>query len=225
MSTVAETIINFYTSLKPPRNLPEGVQILHPQSEEHVIDVVKAFYKKFYSDNNPRQLLFGINPGRFGAGITGVNFTAPRQLTQYCHIQHSLGNKSELSAEFIYDMITAYGGPEKFYSNFFITSVSPLGFVENGINLNYYADKELAAAIRPWIIETIRAQLEFAGSSRKCICIGEGDNYKYFNAINEEHHFFDRIIPLAHPRPIMQYKRKQKNTYIDAYLRSLDEII
>lgn len=225
MQTVAESIIQFYTSLKPPRNLPEGVQILHPQAEEHVIEVVKAFYLKYYSDNNPRQLLFGINPGRFGAGITGVNFTGPRQLAQFCNIPHSFGSKSELSAEFIYDMINAYGGPEKFYGRFFITSVSPLGFIEDGVNLNYYDDKVLADAIRPWIVDTIKEQLKFSGSSKACICIGGEKNYKYFSSINEEFRFFNKIIPLPHPRFIMQYKRKQKEAYIHAYLQALDEII
>jgi len=224
MKTVAEAIIKFYTSLKPPPT-PAGVKVLHPQVEAQVIEIIKAFSEKYYNDNSPRQLLFGINPGRFGAGITGVNFTAPRQLTQYCNIQHSLGNKSELSAEFIYDMITAYGGPEKFYSRFFITSVSPLGFVKDDINLNYYDDKALAATIRPWIIDTIKKQLKFAGSSKKCICIGGEKNYRYFSSINDEFQFFSKIIPLPHPRFILQYKRKQKNFYIDAYLKSLDEII
>jgi hypothetical protein len=226
MQTVAESIINFYTSLKPPRKLPKGVRVLHPQAEPQIIEIIKAFYTKYYSDTNPRQLLFGINPGRFGAGITGVNFTAPRQLTQFCHIPHSLGNKSELSAEFIYDVINAYGGPEKFYSRFFITSVSPFGYVDStGKNLNYYADRELAADIRPWVVETIKTQLTFTGSSRTCICIGEGDNFKYLNSINDEFHFFDRIIPLPHPRPIMQYRRKQKDAHIHAYLQAFDELI
>ncbi|HYC27421.1 MAG TPA: uracil-DNA glycosylase family protein [Chitinophagaceae bacterium] len=225
MPTVAESIIKFYTSLKPPRNLPEAVEILHPQAEEQVIEVVKTFYKKYYNDNGPRQLLFGINPGRFGAGTTGVNFTGPKQLTEFCHISHPFGKRSELSAEFIYDMINAYGGPEKFYSRFFITSISPLGFVKEGINLNYYDDKALAAGIRPWIVDTIKKQLKFAGSSKKCICIGGEKNYKYFSSINDELRFFSEIIPLPHPRFIMQYKRKQKSTYIDAYLKALDEII
>ena len=75
------------------------------------MQVVKHFFEKFYSDNNPRRLLLGINPGRFGAGITGVNFTAPKQLKENCGIDHAWKKSSELSAEFIYDMITAYGGP------------------------------------------------------------------------------------------------------------------
>ena len=34
--------------------------------------VVESFLQKYYDDTRPRQLMFGINPGRHGAGITGV---------------------------------------------------------------------------------------------------------------------------------------------------------
>lgn len=224
MQTIAQSIIKFYISLKPPRNLPDGVEILHPQADQQVQQVVKDFYTKYYSDDEPRQLLFGINPGRFGAGTTGVNFTGPKQLTEYCGITHPFKMRSELSAEFIYTMITAYGGCEKFYKKFFITSVSPLGYVKEGINLNYYDDAALAASLRPWIIKTIKDQLTFTRSSKACICIGGEKNYKYFNAVNDEFHFFNRIIPLPHPRFIMQYKRKQLVYYVDAYLKALEEV-
>src|ERR1700754_3890623 len=115
-----EKIIRFYGSLKPPK-LPAEVEILFPQKSKEVMEVVKIFYSKFFKDDHPRHLILGINPGRFGAGITGVNFTAPRQLKEFCGIDHTFkAEQSELSAEFIYEMINAYGGPEKFYSNFFI---------------------------------------------------------------------------------------------------------
>jgi Domain of unknown function (DUF4918) len=224
MKTLAQSIIEFYSKLKAPRNLPPGVEVLHPQADKQVIPVIKEFYSKFYNDNNPRQLLFGINPGRFGAGTTGVNFTGPKQLTEFCGIQHPFRQRSELSAEFIYKMITAYGGAEKFYGKFFITSISPLGYVKNGINLNYYDDPVLAASLRQWIVQTIREQIAFTRCSRTCICIGGEKNFRYFTSINNEFRFFDNIIPLPHPRFIMQYKRKQVADYVDAYLRALQAV-
>lgn len=224
MSTIASAIIQFYRSLKAPSALPAGVEVLHPQASEEVMQVVESFYKKYYSDNNPRQLLFGINPGRFGAGTTGVNFTGPKQLTEYCGIPHPFGKRSELSAEFIYEMIMAYGGPEKFYGRFFITSVSPLGYIKNGINLNYYDDRALAVSLRPWIIKMIKKQLEFCGHHKACICIGGEKNFKYFNTINESSNFFERIIPLPHPRFIMQYRRKFIKDYVEGYLEALTEL-
>ena len=218
-----DSIINFYTSLTIPP-VPRGVGVLHPQQETGVMQVVETFYRKYYNDDKPRQLLFGINPGRFGAGTTGVNFTGPKQLTEECGIPHSFDKRSELSAEFIYQAINAYGGPEKFYGRFFITSVSPLGFVKDGINLNYYDDPALAKSLRPWIIECIREQVKFSGAGGACICIGGEKNYKYLLRLNEEQGFFKEILPLPHPRFIMQYRRKHIPAYIDAYLQALKKL-
>ena len=151
MQTLARQLILFYKQLTPPV-LPKGIDILYPQPDRQVMKVVKQFFEKFYSDNKPRRLMMGINPGRFGAGITGVNFTAPRQLRENCGIDHPWGNSSELSAEFIYEMITAYGGPAKFYADYFIGAVSPLGYMKDGKNINYYDDKKLQQAVTPFII-------------------------------------------------------------------------
>lgn len=152
--TWAAHLIQFYQSLSPIP-LPHGIQWLHPQQQPEVQKIMAAFFNKFYNDQQERSILLGINPGRYGAGITAVNFTAARQLTEHCGITHSFKNSSELSAEFIYDLITAYGGPAAFYKNFFIGSVCPLGFVQNGRNLNYYDDKDLQQAIYHQFTTTI----------------------------------------------------------------------
>jgi hypothetical protein len=220
MMTFAEQIIFFYKSLEPPE-LPKDVELLFPQQSQNVRDIINLFFSKYYNDNNPRRLIFGINPGRFGAGTTGINFTAPKQLKEFCGIDHSFKQQTELSAEFIYEMIGASGGVEKFYKNYFISSISPLGFVKNGINMNYYDDKNLLKAVEPFIISSIKKQISFGFKTDKCFCIGGDKNLKFFSKINEEHKFFDQIIPLPHPRFIMQYRRKQKQLYIDQYLQAL----
>src|SRR5258705_5463018 len=144
--TLADHLIKFYEALSPPANLPPGTDILFPQSNKEVMGVMKIFFNKYFNDNNPRRMMFGINPGRFGGGITGINFTAPRQLKNNCDIDHSFGNSSELSAEFIYEVIEGYGGPAKFYSGHFISALNALGFTRNGVNMNYYDDKGLQEA-------------------------------------------------------------------------------
>ena len=216
----AEMIINFYRSLEPPR-LPKGIEILFPQENKEVMKVVETFFCKFYNDTNPRHLIFGINPGRFGAGTTGINFTAPKQLKEFCGIDHSFKSQTELSAEFIYESIQAYGGVEKFYANYFITSVSPLGFLKNGLNLNYYDDKKLQTVATPFIINSIQKQISLGFKTDFCICIGGDKNLKFFSALNQEYEFFDEIVPLPHPRFIMQYRRKQKESYVHQYLLAL----
>jgi hypothetical protein len=223
MKTWAENLIGFYRNLKPPKKLPNDILWLYPQKDEAVMQVVERFCNKFFNDTNERRLFLGINPGRFGAGITGVNFTASKQLTENCGIEHPWKMQTELSAEFIYEMIEAYGGVNEFYQHHFIGSVCPLGFIQHGKNINYYDDKELLQTVEPFIIKSIQQQLSFNVKRDKCFAIGGEKNFRYLSTLNDRFHFFDAIIPLPHPRFIMQYKRKEKQAYIDLYLQQLHQ--
>ncbi len=220
MKTFAQQLIQFYGQLKVPP-VPKDIQVLHPQPASQVMETVIKFFQKFYNDDNPRRLMLGINPGRFGAGITGVNFTAPKQMRQNCGIDHPWGNGTELSAEFIYEMITAYGGPATFYGAYFIGAVSPLGYMKAGKNINYYDDKHLQQAVAPFIADTLQQQVNIGFDRTICFCIGGEKNYRFLSALNEKQNFFQQIVPLAHPRFIMQYRRKKKDEYIEDWLRVL----
>lgn len=226
MAQLADKLIFFYQHLRIQDKLPPGVEVMNPHDQPEVKRITAAFFRKYFSDTRKRTLVIGINPGRFGAGITGINFTAPRQLRADCGIEHSLGNSSELSAEFIYEMIREYGGSEQFYRDYYISAVSPLGFVKQGKNLNYYDDKALQEALMPFIRDCLDKQLAFGLNTARCYCIGGEKNFKFFSALNErlkkDHHtYFKSIIPLPHPRFIMQYRRKQKEKFLDLYLQAL----
>jgi hypothetical protein len=219
---MTNSILNFFAQLRIDIALPEGVEVLNPYKEEEVIALCKEFYGKYYNDERPRFLILGINPGRHGGGITGIPFTDGRKLDEYCGIPNAFPKKSELSADFIYAMIMAYGGPEKFYSKFYISSISPLGFTQNGKNLNYYDVRALQDSLRPFIIESLEYTLSMKIERSICYCLGEGQNYKFLTALNNEHRWFQTIVPLAHPRFIMQYKRKKVDEYVNDYLRKLN---
>ncbi len=221
--TIGNKIIDFYSQLTPDFALPEGISIMHPYRENRVKKVVTAFYNKFYNDRNPRVLILGINPGRLGAGITGISFTDPVRLQEVCGIPNGFEAKKELSGEFIYEMIAAYGGAEQFYSQFLLSSLCPLGFVKAGKNLNYYDHKALQLAATPFIIDGIEKQKAIMEHPPVCLCLGEGKNFSFFQRLNSEHHFFSRVLSLPHPRYVMQYKRKQKAAYIQLYLEKLQE--
>jgi hypothetical protein len=221
MNTWAEHLFSFYSNLKPPKKLPADVEWLYPQKDGYVMLIVKQFLDKYYSDNKPRRILLGINPGRFGAGVTGVNFTAPKQLKEFCGIDHQFKKQTELSAEFIYDMINAYGGPQKFYGDFFIGSVCPLGFIKHGKNINYYDDKDLLKEVEPFIIKNLERLLNFNVDNKVCYAIGGEKNFKYMWNLNDRFQWFEEIVPLPHPRFIMQYRRKQKQQFIQQYLQSI----
>jgi hypothetical protein len=230
MQTMAEKLNSFYQSLTPPQKLPAGIKVLFPQKDKQVKELVRHFFAKYFNDYRSRNLILGINPGRFGAGITGVNFTAPKQLKDQCGIDHHFKTSSELSAEFIYDMIEAYGGVKKFYHDWFIGSVCPLGFTTSpnpskggawGKNINYYDDKKLIEAVTPFIIDCINKQVDMGFNIDKCVCIGGEQNFKFLTGLNNKHKWFNQIIPLPHPRFILQYRRKQKDKYIHQYLSAL----
>lgn len=217
----SEKILSFFKTLKIPTHLPKGVEVLNPYHDRKAFELCKQFYSQYYADSNNRKIILGINPGRLGAGLTGIPFTDPIKLKDICGINNSLPRKAELSADFIYQMINSYGGPLKFYQNFYITSVSPLGFTKDGKNLNYYDDKKLTKQLNPFILSSITKQLQFGIDRKTVYCLGEGENYKFLSKLNAEHRFFENLIPLAHPRFIMQYKRKSLTHYIDHYVEAL----
>lgn len=226
MSTVAKGILDFYASLEIPHKLPKGVETLYPFSDKNVWNINEEFYHKYYNDTNTRTFLIGINPGRLGAGITGIPFTDPIRLFNVLRINNDFDKKAELSSKFIFDIIEAIGGPETFFGNFYFTSVSPIGFTKNAVNLNYYDEKELENSLKKYIISNLNKQLKaFPSNKNVAFCLGKGKNYKYLVKLNNENGFFKKIVPLPHPRWVMQYRLKRKEEFILEYQQQLSEEI
>jgi len=228
----ADRIIQFNRELIYTGNpLPKGIRIMNPFREhENVMGIVQAFYHKYYNDNNKRHIILGINPGRFGAGLTGIPFTDPKRLISECHIPYTGKMSHEPSSVFIYEMINAYGGPETFYKDIYISSPCPLGFTSidskgKETNYNYYDSKELTQAVLPFMIENIHKQIGLGIKTDTCFCFGTGKNEKFLRKLNDEYKFFGKIIALEHPRFIMQYKSAKKQFYIDKYLAAFKSIL
>lgn len=223
MTTIGDKLFEHFTNLTL-QNLPDNVGVLNPYVNDEVIEINKTFYNRYYNDSNPRILLFGINPGRFGAGITGISFTDPIALENSLGIPNSFDKKPELSATFIHQVIKAYGGPELFFSKFLITAVSPLGYVKDGTNINYYDLKSLEAATKDFTYRTISEQYEITGKLRTSVSIGQGKNLKCLSSINKDLNLFDSIEKLGHPRWVMQYKRKELDKHINSYIELLSNM-
>ena len=223
--TFADKAINYYHNLTyTGKPLPQGIRVMNPFKEDaQVMQIVDAFYHKYYNDNNPRHLVLGINPGRFGSGLTGIPFTDPKRLQSECHIPYTGKVTHEPSSVFIYEMINAYGAPEMFYKHFYINSICPLGFTSIDAkgkekNYNYYDSSELTAAVKDYIIWNIEEQIRLGVNAETCFCFGTGKNEKFLRKLNNEHRFFKNIVVLEHPRFIMQYKMRSKQFYIDKYV-------
>jgi hypothetical protein len=231
MSTFADRIIDFNKKLQYNGTLPAGVSIMNPfRDNDFAFDVSSQFYHKYYNDEYPRHLILGINPGRFGSGMTGVSFTDPKRMIAQCHIPYNGPITHEPSSEYVYDMIKAFGGISEFYQQFYIHSVCPLGFTITGpkgkeVNYNYYDMPELSKAVYPFIIENLQKQIAIGFETDVCFCFGTGKNEAFLRKLNDEQQFFKKIVALEHPRFIMQYKSKTKLDYIDKYLKAFNQVV
>ena len=230
MKNFADKVNAFNKSLLFEGALPAGITTMNPFKEDkNIITTSSAFYNKYYSDNNARHLILGINPGRFGAGITGIPFTDPKRLIEKCGLLYNGESAHEPSSVFVYEVIDAFGGTEAFYKKFYINSICPLGFTSISkknkiVNYNYYDSKALTRAVYDFINQSIQQQLAFGIKTDTVFCFGMGKNEKFLLALNNEKKYFNKIVALPHPRYIMQYKSKSKQAYIDLYLAAFSQV-
>jgi hypothetical protein len=226
MENLANRIKSFNRRLEITERLPKGVAVMNPyRDHEYALEWSDAFYERCFNDLQSRRLILGINPGRLGAGQTGIPFTDTKRLYEYFGLGSEEDLTHETSSAFVYQMIDAYGGVDAFYKRFLISSICPLGFViaKNGkeLNFNYYDSPALQKAVTPFIIRSIEEQLSWPVSREVVYCLGTGKNLKFLAELNLAHGWFERIVPLEHPRYIMQYKAKLIEDYILKYLQAL----
>jgi hypothetical protein len=78
-------------------------------------------------------------------------------------------------------------------------------------------------AATPFIIDSIQKQIDIGFKTDYCICVGGEKNFKFFSQLNEKNKWFKKIIPLPHPRFIMQYRRRYVDKFIEQYLSVLSK--
>jgi hypothetical protein len=227
--TFAEKVLQFYDKLAHASfDLPTGFKIINPFNGGHkdlVKKIMTQFYQKYYNDERPRRLILGSSPSRRASGVIGIPFEDTKHLSEMgIFIDKFYVTKS--SSGFLYDIMREYGGCKKFYTDFYMNFACPLSIVkitskESELNFNYYENQELQVILSPFIISTLRAQINFGIDTSVCYCIGSGGNYRFLSKINEKYHFFDKIVPLEHPRFIMQYHSKDKAMFMAKYLNAL----
>lgn len=225
--TFAEKVISFNRSLALHLPLPPGIRVMNPFRENvHALEASSAFYRKYYNDNHMRRLILGINPGRHGAGVTGIPFTDTKRLEEKCGIRIEGLKTHEPSSVFVYEVIEAYGGVKTFYRDFYINSPSPLGYLimnDKGreVNYNYYDSRVLQNMLTDFMVDSIRKHISMGIITDRAYCLGTGKNYSYLNSLNEKHRFFGELIPLEHPRYVMQYRARFKHEYIRSFIKAL----
>ncbi|MGC4003008.1 MAG: DUF4918 family protein [Pirellulales bacterium] len=227
--TFAARMNAFNRNLRLQVGLPAGVAAMNPFRESPLaLRCADAFYDKYYADHAPRWGIFGINPGRFGAGLTGVPFTDFKKLREICKVDVEGHSSNEPSSTFIYAMIAAMGGAAKFYRRYYINSLCPLGFVlekkpGRWVNYNYYDDPAVFAAVKPFMAATLKRQIALGLRRETAFCLGK-KNLTYFARLNDEFGFFGDLIELPHPRYVVQYKFNLMRAYVEEYRRKLRSV-
>ena len=225
MNTFADRVINFNTHLAYNQSLPKGFDVLNPYMDNpETMEVMRAFYHKFYNDNRQRKFIIGINPSRHGAGVTGVPFTDTKRLESECGIAMKSAHTHEVSSVFMYDMIQQYGGVTKFYNDFYINSPFPLAIVRKAsdgkwLNANYYDEEVLFKSVKDYMIATLKKHIALGVDTQKVFVLGK-KNATFLQKLNKEAVLFGEMVVLEHPRFIQQYKSKEKQLYIDKFLTS-----
>lgn len=223
--TFADKVIEFNKNLLFSGNLPEGFEAMNPYLDNpETMTVMEEFYHKYYNDISPRKFMIGINPSRYGAGVTGVPFTDTKRLEAVCGIKMQSAYTHEVSSVFMYDMITEYGGAEEFYKDVYINSPFPLAIVRKTktgwLNANYYDDKKLFETVKDFMIDSLKKHISLGVDTSEVFVLGK-KNSEFISALNKEAQLFEKMTVLEHPRYIQQYKTKEKQLYIDKYILAL----
>ncbi|MEM6812661.1 MAG: uracil-DNA glycosylase family protein [Pseudomonadota bacterium] len=230
-SSFSKRLLHFYADISHSSfDLDDEYRIINPyqgNNSDLVKEIMQQFYQKFYDDDKPRRLIIGSSPSRRASGVIGIPFEDTKHLSELgIYIDNFYITKS--SSGFLYDVMTEYGGCEKFYGDFYMNFAFPLCLVKikpngNEVNCNYYESQELKNILNNFIVKNIRAQVDLGIDTSVCYCIGSGGNYHFLSGINNKYGFFNKIIPLEHPRYIMQYHSKDKNVYLNKYLDALNK--
>lgn len=228
--TFAKRVVDFNNKLsREDFSLPDRFRIINPYQEgadTQVKEAINAFYSKYYNDNKARRLILGSSPARRGSVVTGIPFENASFLQDEFGLFFDDFYVAKSSGNFLEEVISRYGGREQFYGDFYMGFVFPLGLVRvslggKEVNCNYYEYKKVQDVLRPFIIKNIRNLIDLEIDTSTCFCIGSGENYRFLVEVNRKYDFFGTIIPLEHPRYITQYHSKQRDIFMEKYLKTL----
>lgn len=185
---------------------------------------LSTFYQKYYADKQGRHFIFGINPGRFGAGLTGVPFTDPLRLETECGIENKLPKSGALFPDFCLAIYSWLWWNSDFCPIFLHHFAIALGLCAQWREYPrllrrpatcpqrravYCVEPADATAISPLEIRP------FASVKARIMPI--------LKKLNEREGFFREIIR-PHPRWIMQYRRKRVEEFVERYVGVLQSL-
>ena len=228
--TVAQEILEFNDSLgRVSLEVLKGFNLINAfngVNKDTIKRVLHKFYTKYYNDTDKRFMILGSSPARRGTALTGVPFEDVNHLQKDTGVSIDAFGANKRSSSFLYEVMEEYGGRQKFYKRFYMSFVCPLGIEKinlkgNWVNCNYYENVALKKCLHSFIVDSLRRQIDFNIDTTVCFCIGSGETFKFLTNINNKHHFFNTIVPLEHPRFIMQYNADRKEEFMQKYVNTL----
>lgn len=175
---------------------------------------IETFYKEYYSDGIPKIVLCGINPGKNGAGKTGIPFSDFESISKL--IQGIDRRDNERSATFFNEIVEHFGAKE-FYKNFYVTNISWIGYEKDGKNVNYY---DLPESVQQIIYNIFKKEMDLI-KPKYIISLGQSVQ-KSLNEI-----FDNKNIDISNYLPHPNWcSFPSKKTYSkDKYINLLSELI
>lgn len=178
------------------------------------------FHERYIKNSKPKIVLCGINPGRFGAGLTGIPFIDFNSLGKMLPFVESI--TSEKSAGFFFSVIQEFGIVE-FYKNFHVTNLSWYGFCKcnKGSNVNYY---DLRTDIQRYLIDIFVREIEYINP--EVIIPLSTQVYHELRALKESGEIKAEIGPrLNHPSWITTYRSRELSHWRNQYISVLKKYL
>ncbi len=172
---------------------------------------INSFWQTYYGDTVPRVVICGINPGRHGAGKTGIPFVDFQSLSQL--ITGIDRQDSERSAEFFFQVVRQYG-LEAFFRSFYVTNVASVGFIRDGKNLNY---NELPESALKVVEQNFMQEMETIQPTH-VISLGEVVQNTVRKLLPAN---VDCSMRLPHPAWVTTYRGKEIHEWTTRYLTML----
>ncbi|HCN83894.1 MAG TPA: hypothetical protein DIT07_09790 [Sphingobacteriaceae bacterium] len=207
MITIAEDYFSFYETFKSKysvilKNKNIGILSEFLDNKNHIIE----FHKRYVQSNSPKVVICGINPGRFGAGKTGIPFIDFNSLSQM--LPNIEKKEAEKSAKFFFSIVQEFG-VDTFYQKFHVTNMSWYGFyhLKTRKNINY---NNLPTEIQNLLIDKFLEEMRFINPD-VIIPVGDIVNWELLCNPNVKSRLTAKIAPrLYHPA----YRLVDKKTYM-----------
>ncbi len=178
-------------------------------------DTIQRFNRHYYKDGAPKVVLCGINPGRLGAGKTGIPLIDFASLsTMLPDIQRQ---DSERSAGFFHEVIQSIG-TERFYRHFYVTNISWVGYQSQQRNVNY---DQLPSSAQDFVYQMFLSEMELV-SPTTIIALGGVVRETLHTCLKGSGVDLSRVLP--HPNYCAFPKNRDdcKTQYIDLLTDLMD---